>query len=547
MDRKDKGETHMELRTSFGDAQTIYHLVSDTADQFPDRDALVVGDERLTYHQLMQRLDGLAAGLQRLGLQKGDRLGVILPACVESVYTLIAPAKIGLVIVPMNPLLRAHEVRHILADSGAVALITVAKMFGHDYLNMIETIWPKLPALRHVVVKGEPRGERVISLAELMARGEAEAGPLAEIEVKLDDVSGIFYTSGTTGLPKGAIHVYRNTVDALKNGVELAVKIAEAAGMRIISESVMTPFPLFHIAGVGTAALTLSVGGKLIIQERFVPRQALELLAREQVNVMTGSPTMYHLMLQVPDLQQYDLSALQTVGTAAAPCSPDLVKEIETRTPARVVNYYGLTEVGTSTRTTRHDPLEVRLNTVGRPRPWVQIRIVDDERQELPVGQTGEVAIHTPYAFKGYHNLPDETAQALDEEGWFYSGDVGYLDEAGCLHLMDRKKDMVIRGGENVYPAEVEHFLSTHPKVHMAAVVGVPSAVGGERLWAYIIPKQGTEPTAAEILDYCRGQIAPYKIPDEVRFVPDLPLTATRKVQKYVLREQARKELEQVG
>jgi fatty-acyl-CoA synthase/long-chain acyl-CoA synthetase len=300
--------------------------------------------------------------------------------------------------------------------------------------------------------------------------------------------------------------------------------------------------PLFHYAGILTAVATLCVGGKLVLQERFAPHLTLALLASERATGMVGVPTMYHLMVQVPNLAQFDLSALREVVTGAAPCPPDLIKAVDARMGVKMCNAYGLTESGMLSFPSLSDPDAARIATVGRHMARVELRIVDDQRRSVPAGQPGEIAARTPYALKEYHNRPDATAAVLDSDGWFYTGDVGMLDEQGYLHIMDRKSDMIIRGGINVYPAEIEYFLMTHPGVQMAAIVGVPGSVGGERVWTFIVPKEGATLTAEQILDYCRGQIAAYKVPDEVRFVAELPMTATRKVQKFVLREQAQKE-----
>jgi acyl-CoA synthetase (AMP-forming)/AMP-acid ligase II len=527
----------VELRAGIDEGQTLYQAVRDAAREFPEWEALVVGADRLTYRLLLQQLDALAAGLERIGLRKGDRVAVILPPSAASVYTLIAPGKLGLVIVPMNPLLRAHEVQHILGDSGATALIAVSDMLGHDYLKMIEAIRPTLPALRHVIVKGEPRAEGVVPLPDVMNRRETDL--LTEVEVGPDDLLGFFYTSGTTGLPKGAMQTHRNLMGTVGNGL----RISKPERFR----SVVTTLPLFHYAGIMTALVTLCIGGKLTIQDTFVPQQALSLLDRERATIMVGVPTMYQAMLRVPNLEEYDLSALRRLTTGAAPCPKEVIQTVEARMGARMSNAYGLTEVGVVSAARGEDPEAARMSSVGQPIPGLQVRIVDDSRESLGTGQPGEVAVKSPYLMEGYHNLPDATASAVDDRGWFYTGDVGFLDEDGYLHLIDRKKDMIIRGGANVYPAEVERFLLTHPKVQAAAVIGVSGSVGGESVWVYIVPKAGAELTAAEVLDYCRDQIAPYKIPDEVRFASELPMTATRKVQKFALRERARRESKQDG
>jgi acyl-CoA synthetase (AMP-forming)/AMP-acid ligase II len=516
----------------FDDEQTLYLMMQRVADLVPEREALVIGNERLTYRQLIERLDVLAVGLQRLGVQPGDRVGVILPTCLESAALLLAPGKFGAVTVPMNPMLRGHEVRHILADSGAVALITVAEMYGHDYLKMIAAVRPTLPALRYVVVKGAAGGDGIIPLDDLYKPSPAPGLPA--VEVQASDPLYIIYTSGTTGQPKGAVHTHQTML----RSTAAILQVVDHALLR----SFLSPFPLFHVAGVMVGLAVFAVGNKMVLMERFHPQQALGLIQQERISLFGGVPTILQTIASQPDLAKYDLSSLRMVGSGAAMVPPALVRAMKARLGCDTLIAYGITETSWLSITRPTDPEYARLETVGRPVPGVEIRIVDDERRDLPVGQAGEIACRAPFIMKGYHNRPQQTAEVLDADGWYYTGDIGSVDELGYIRILDRKKDMIIRGGINVYPAEVENFLVTHPGVLIAAAVGVTSAVGGERLRAYIIPKPGATLTEAQILDHCRGQIAPYKIPDEVRLVAELPMTATGKVQRFALREQALKE-----
>ncbi|MCX6029067.1 MAG: AMP-binding protein [Chloroflexi bacterium] len=513
--------------------QTLYQAVRSVAEQFPEREALVIGDERLTYRQLMERLDALAAGLQGLGVQRGERVGVILPTCLESAALLLAPGKFGAVTVPMNPMLRGHEVRHILADSGAVALVTVAEMYGHDYLKMIAAIRPTLPALRYVIVKGAAGGDGIIPLDDLYKPSAAPALPAGEVQA--GDPAYLIYTSGTTGQPKGAVHTH----ETMLRSTDSILQVVD----RSLLQCFLSPFPLFHVAGLMIGLATYVVGGKMVLMERFHPQQALNLIEKERVTLFGGVPTILQTILGVPDLAKYDVSSLRTAGSGAAMVPPALIRGLKARLGCDTLIAYGITETSWLSITTPADPEYARLETVGRPIPNVEIRIVDDDRRDLPLGQVGEIACRAPFIMKGYHNRPQQTAEVLDQDGWYYTGDIGSVDELGFIRILDRKKDMIIRGGINVYPAEVESFLLTHPGVLIAAVVGVSSAVGGERLRAYIIPKPGVTLTEAQVLDHCRGRIAAYKIPDEVRLVAELPMTATGKVQRFALREQAFKEM----
>ncbi|MBU0702664.1 MAG: AMP-binding protein, partial [Chloroflexi bacterium] len=425
--------------------------------------------------------------------------------------------------------------QHLLGDSEAVAVITVAQLMNYDYLAMIEGIRPNLPNLRHVIAMGgdgDGDGKAVSLNGLLQAQPTATVGAAPE----LDDLLTLLYTSGTTGFPKGVMHTHRNfalMIDSVLPMVEPGVW-----------ECILNPFPMFHYAGVLIGMMPALVGGKMVLMPAFNPQEALRLMARERVTMFAGVPTMLLLMLRMPDFDQYDLSSLRMTAAGAAPVPPELVYALKERLGCSVFNVYGMTETGVISVTTEDDPLEAPAHTVGRPMLDVEVKITDDERNELPVGEVGEIATRSATLLKGYYKRPEETAEAFDEEGWFYTGDIGKIDEDGYLRILDRKKDMLIRGGVNVFPAEVENFLVTHPKIQMAAVIGVPSPVGGERVRVYILPMEGAELTETEVMNYCRGQIAGYKLPDEVRFVESLPLSALRKVQKFKLREEAMKELE---
>jgi fatty-acyl-CoA synthase len=525
-------ETTMETKTMLDPNQTLYEALRGVAQRYPEREALVLGDTRLTYQALLERIDNLATGLSRIGIGKGDKVGMILPTCVEALLSFFALAKIGAPFSAMSPQFRAREVQHILGDSEAVAVITMAELFGYDYLAMIESIRPNLPNLRHVIVKDGRVEEGTASLETLLAPGEGRA---SSEEVNPNDLVAVFYTSGTTGAPKGALHTHWNLLAFM----DIVVQQFEPQDWEVL----LNPFPLFHLAGIIIPLIPLAGGGKLVLLERFDPREVLRLVESERVTAIVGAPTMFGLMLRMPDFDQRDLSSLRLFLGGAAPFSTELIRALRESTGATVANGYGLTEGGLISLTGTEDPEELTATTVGRPRAPIEVKIVDDERREVPPGQAGEIATRAPFLMKGYYKRPELTAEALDAEGWLYTGDVGSLDEEGYLRIFDRKKDMIIRGAVNIYPAEIENYLVTHPKIQMAAVIGVPGAIGGERVRAYVLPMEGQELTATEVLDYCRGQIAVYKIPDEVRFVESFPLSALRKVQKFKLREEVAREL----
>lgn len=511
---------------------TLYEALRDAIEKYPDKDALVLGEARDTYRQFGEKVDALAAGLSQLGIGKGNNVALILPVCLENIYAFFALAKIGAPFVPLSPQLRAFEVRHILSDSEAAAVITLGQMMGHDYVAMIEGIRPELPNLRHVIVYGDGGRAGDVAMSELLA---ADPASLDEEAPSPEDIVGIFYTSGTTGLPKGAMHTHK----AVVTQISTILQMFQPEDLR----AMLNHFPMFHHSGIAAPLIFLLSGGKLVLAERFDPRQALRLAEEEQISFLVGAPVTAMLMLKMPDIDQRNLSSLRVFGMGGSLCPPELIRALKERLGCGVFNGLGVTEAGFISTTKPDDPEEVQTRTVGRPAQGVEVRIVDDHRREVPVGQAGEIACRSPMAMEGYYKRPEETAEVLDEDGWYYTGDVGSLNESGYLSIFDRKKDIINRGGENVYPAEIENYLVTHPKIKMAAVIGVPSQVGGERVRVYVLPMEGAELTETEVVDYCRGQIANYKLPEEVRIVEGFPLSAMWKVQKYKLREEAIKEL----
>ena len=513
--------------------KTLYGALLDVLEQYPDKEALVFGETHLTFRQFVEKVDALAAGLTKLGIGKGDKVGLIIPACVENVVAFYAFSKIGAPFIPMNPQLRASEVKHILSDSEAVGVITLGEFMGFNYIDMIEGIRPDLPNLKHVIVYEEGAKGDAIPLTDILA---AEPEPYEGEPVSLEDMLYILYTSGTTGLPKGAMKSSRGELVMVTSCTELLTPEEMA--------TILNPFPMFHFGGIILPLLALLTGNKLVMMPRFHPIEALRLIEEEQVTLVLTAPAMMKLMMDVMDIAQKDLSSLKVVAMGAAPVPPVLIKAVMEQLACGIFNSYGMTEMGVISSTSPNYPLEIQTTTNGRPLSGVEVKIVDEERKDVPIGQAGEIACLTPQAMMGYYNNPEQAAESYDDEGWFYTGDIGSYNEEGYFTIFDRKTDMIIRGGENIYPAEIEHYLMSNPKVQMAAVVGIPSEVSGETLRAYVLLKEDEELTEVEVVDYCRGQIAAYKIPQEVRFVESFPLTSLMKVQKYQLREEAMRELE---
>ena len=359
--------------------------------------------------------------------------------------------------------------------------------------------------------------------------------PLQPVPLAPGDLNLISYTSDASGRPKGVAHTRDRTLGLLTRAVgpDLA---------RNPLRCLLLPFAPFHFAGAFGVVSTLLAGGKAALMDRFDPRQMLETIQAERVTQVAAAPTMYRWLLRTPVQERYDLSSVRRLTFSTEPCSPDLAEALHARFRCSLQNIYGTAESMIISWTGLDDPWERAATTVGRPAPGVRVRIVDDARQPLPPGETGEITVQTSQMMLGYYRDPVLTAQALDEDGWFYTGDLGYLGGDGYLRLTGRKKDMLIRGGEKVYPEEVEHALARHPAVRRAGVIGVPSRAGGDAVWAFLELHGGAQLSAREALGFGRGQLAAFKAPEQVRFLERLPVTATGKVQRYRLSEQAAEE-----
>jgi fatty-acyl-CoA synthase len=532
---------------------------------FPERKALVHGDTEVSYRELGERIHALAAGLRRQGLTKGDRVAIILPNCFEFVYAFFAVGKAGGTIVPINPMLRERELAHILNDAEVAVAIVAPEVWGNDVVRTLERLRPELPHLRNIIVHGDARGADALSLAEVIASG---AGETVQGIAAPDDIFGLIYTSGTTGTAKGAIHAQRTVLapilaaerlrqtlferPSLRQMAQLARTMSRSAGrfMRYAGkpQTLLSPSPFHAMAGYGAVLNAIMFGFRFVIVERFHPVRILELVEQQRVNVLVGAPTMFAMMMALPDFDRYDLSSLLYCTMSLAPAPPPLVRKVRQRFGCPVMIAFGATEIsGPALITRMDDPDEMQVASVGRATSDATIKIVDEQRRELPPGQVGELACRMDSIMLGYYKAPEATAEAIDADGWYYTGDLATIDERGYVRIVGRKKDMIIRGGQNIFPAEIETFLQSHPKIQLAAVVGVPDALSGEAVWAFVLPKPGLSLSPQEVLDHCRGQVVPYKVPSVVRIVSELPMTATAKLQKFRLREMAIAELRTQG
>ena len=498
-----------------------------------DADYIVFPGQRLTRRQVFDQVERLAAGLQTLGVEKGDRVVALLPSCPEAVYSIFVPWLLGTIEVPLNPLLREHELRHILADCQANVVLTTQSWHGQDFPTLLSQMLPELPDLRAIVVQGGAGADaaNTYALEDIMTRGAV----LRQVPLSTEDMLRITYTSGTTGMPKGVVHSWQRIWGLVRPA------IAPRLHPKLL-RSLLLLFPLCYYSGLLGVIATLLSGGKLVLMDRFRTRLVWELIERERVTQVGGSPTMFRLMLRMRGQEAYQVSSVRRVTFASEPMPPDLARMLHERFQCPIEQCYGMNETGHISWTGLDDPPEVAAKTVGKPVPGARVRIVDDNRRPLPEGERGEVAVQTSQMMLGYHRAPQLTASAMDGEGWFYTGDVGYVDRDGNLRLVDRKKDLIIRGGQNIYPAEVEAYLERHPAIRRAGVVGVPKEIGGEAVWAFVEAVPGATLTAREVRSYCRGKIAAFKVPSQVRILEQMPLSVSDKVQRYRLRQLAAEE-----
>ncbi|HUC55854.1 MAG TPA: AMP-binding protein [Streptosporangiaceae bacterium] len=510
------------------------------AARYPDAEVLVDAPtgRRWTYAEFDADTDELAAGLIAAGLAAGDRIGIWAPNCAEWVQLQYATAKAGLILVNINPAYRSHEVSYALRQSGVLWLISAESFKTSNYRAMIDEVRPDLPGLASVIYLGSPEWEALFEAGRV--DGAAEALAEREADLSFDDPINIQYTSGTTGFPKGATLSHHNI---LNNGFF----IAEGCGYTE-QDRVCIPVPFYHCFGMVLGNLACTTHGACIVipAPGFDPAQTLATVQAERCTSLYGVPTMFIAELALPDFAGYDLSTLRTGIMAGSPCPVEVMKRVVSEMHmSEVTICYGMTETSpVSTQTTADDDMERRVSTVGRVHPHVEVKVIDpDTGLVLPREAPGELCTRGYSVMLGYWDEPDKTAEAIDAARWMHTGDLAVMDQAGYLNIVGRIKDMVIRGGENVYPREVEEFLYAHPAIEDVQVVGVPDLKYGEELCAWIKLRPGAELTEDEVKEYCRGKIAHFKVPRYVRFSADFPMTVTGKVQKFKMRETSVEEL----
>src|SRR5579859_4337722 len=530
------------------------------AAQYPDKDALIYPELglRWTFAQLEQRAQNCARGLTRLGIQKGERVAIWATNLPEWVVLFFGLAKIGAIMVTVNTLLRRHEVEYLLSQSEACTLILSRGFRDVDYPEVVYQIIPellqhdfggrlhcsKLPSLRHVIFLGEQTPTGMLAYPEIEETGKkVSEQPLSGTALDIYEVINIQYTSGTTGFPKGAMLSHHNIVH---NGYWIG------RTQRFTAEDrVCLPVPFFHCFGCVLGILGAYTAGAAIVPlTSFDPEKALQAVAGERCTALYGVPTMFIAELEHPKFASYDLRSLRTGIMAGAPCPEVLMRKvIEDMHLPEITIAYGLTEASpVVTMTEIEDSVARRTQTVGKPLPGVEVKVVDAATEKpVPPGTAGELWVRGYLIMKGYYNKPEETRAAITQDGWLRTGDLAVQDQDGYIRISGRKKEMIIRGGENIYPREIEEFLRSHPKISDVAVYGVPHRKFGEDVAAAIRLKQGESATVAEIAEFCKGQIASFKIPRYIQLVAEFPQTASGKLQKYKLQQRALEDFPELG
>ncbi len=533
--------------------QTVGSALDRTAAQFPDHDALVFPGLQLrwSWRELNGRVDQIAAALISLGVQTGEHVGIWSMNVPEWVVTQLAAGRIGAVLVNVNPAYRLHELQDALAMADVATLVVGSPFKGSNFVSMVESLCPEIAAAssRDWTSDRFPRLKRVIALGARPGPGwwtwtDLEQVPHASRSgfesraqaIQATDVHNIQFTSGTTGLPKGAMLTHRNI---LMNAYYTGARLRYSAADRVC-----VPVPFYHCFGcvLGTMACVVHGSAIVVPAPSFDGLATLAAIAGERCTAVYGVPTMFISQLEHPDFDSFDLTSLRTGIMSGAPCPLPLMEKVVSRMGIREICIaYGQTEASPLiTLTSVDDPIEVRVGTVGCPLPGLEVKLVcPASRGTVPAGETGELAVRGHCVMAGYYNNPQATAKTIDSEGWLHTGDLARCRDDGNYRIVGRSRELIIRGGENIYPAEVEEFLHRHPAIAEVAVAGVPDAKYGEVVAAWFVLKSGLRVQPEELKQYCQGQIAHFKVPQYVMIVESLPRTVTGKIRKHVLRDQA--------
>jgi len=507
------------------DMQTIGEMLRSTAKTYPDKTAVIFQGQEYTYGELVEKIDSLAQGLAAQGIKKGDWVMELIPNGLDLLLTHFAVIQLGARVVPLNVMYRAHEINYIGKTTGAKAIVADTDLWKAS----AQEVRKELPELKTVILIGKVM-EGAINYQSLFGHKGKVA---ASVDVEFDDIASVIFTSGTTGRPKGATQSHRSILSNVYGCIDKNKFSKE--------DRFLCALPLFNNFALNVVMMScFTIGGTLIVVERFDAKKVLEEVSRCGATYFAGTPTMFVYLLEAYDEQKYNVSSLRVTNSGGAHCPPELVKQVEETFGVIHLDGYGQTE-GCGF-TTLNPVVGVRKpNSVGTPLANIWLKIVDDNDKELPAGKVGEIVLKgDAFSVHGYWNRP-EVNQEVYKNGWFHSGDLGYADEHGYLYVVDRKQDLIITGGYNIYPAEVEDVLYTNPKVALAAIIGIPEPAKGEIAKAFIVLKKGAEATEKEIIDFVRERIAKFKAPRVVEFVDALPQGPTGKILKRELREKVAK------
>ena len=527
-----RGDRPMQSRQAIQEALAkrllLGEVIATNARKFPDKEAVVYGETRLTFREFNARINRLAHALMDIGIKKGDKVAIILFNCNQFLEAYFALGKIGAIAVPLNFRLHPEEITYIVNNSDSVAFI-----LGEAFVDMVKGIQKDLPKVKqYISVTGKPV-EGMLHFESLLQKYPDDE-PLVLVEE--DDPVFIMYTAGTTGRPKGAVLTHKNQALIWTLAI---LGISQEPGIGAMSEwrAFAVP-PIFHLASLGCCLANLQFGATVILSvEVFNPVEVLQTMEREKCDSVLLIPAMANFLLQMPNLSQFDTSSLKLWLTGAAILPTELRNRIMKAFPqVKIFDCFGQTESNAVVSMLLPSEAERKEASVGRALPFVEIRVVDDKDRDVPVGEVGEAVYRGPTIMSEYYNNPEGTAKAF-RSGWFHSGDLVRQDEEGFLYIVDRKIDMIISGGENIYPAEVEEVLYKHPKILEAAVIGVYDEEWGESVKAIVAPKPGETLTEEEVIEFCKGHLSSYKKPKSVDFIDALPRSSTMKVLKTVLRD----------
>jgi non-ribosomal peptide synthetase component E (peptide arylation enzyme) len=534
------------MSKGYFDELTLSDAWNQNAQKFPDKEGLVdpLSEKRFTWRKLKQLTDRLALNLIELGMKRDDVLASQLPNCVEHIIGHFACDKAGILFLGLRTALREAEMRHILKVSEATAVVIPWKFRDFDHFRMLQELQTRLPKLRHIIVVGQRIPAGTVSFEELMNQSPKKEYPenyLEKTKIRIDELADLMTTTGTTGMPKIAAHSGANLSFLGKTGAERFRMSSD--------EVVLTLVPYWSGISIIHATAAARVGAKSVVIERFSdPVDIFRAIEKEGVTTTISAPTVYFRMVEHPDIDRYDLSSLCVAFSAGASLSVDLARRVEERLRCKVAGAYGIVEGGFFSMHYIDDPLEMRLSTVGRIVDGLEVKVIDEEGNELPRHEVGEVVGRGTGIYEGSYNDPERMREMYDQDGFYHTGDLGRVDEMGNIILVGRRKDMIIRGGQNIYPVEIESLLLTHPSVGNVAVVGMPDPEMGEKACAFVVTKPGKQLNFNEMIAFLRGKkIASYKLPERLEMISEFPVAGESKVNKRELKEIIIKKLKSEG